>query len=59
MTVAPIVRVTDDADRATIEQAIVALRFKQGRMPAHWVDRRQQVADEIDDLVTRWLEAER
>lgn len=54
---AQIVRVTDDADRATIEQAIKALRLKAKRMPAHWVDRQQQVADEIDALVDRWIAA--
>ena len=51
----PIVRIADDADRATIEQAIVALRLKARRMPAHWTDRQQQVADEVDRLVERWL----
>lgn len=58
MTAQPIVRVTDDADRATIEQAIVALRLKAKRMPKHWTDRRQQVSDEIDGLVDRWMRAE-
>lgn len=50
------IRITDDADRPEIEQAIRALRFKQDRMPAHWVDRRAEVGEEIDDLVTRWLD---
>ena len=53
MTALPIVKVSDDADRATLEQAIKALRLKARRMPAHWVERRQQVADEIDELVAR------
>lgn len=57
MTAVPIVVVTDDADRATIEQAIRALRFKQDRMPAHWTKRREEVGDEIDVLVDRWLAA--
>lgn len=59
MRVAPIIRITDDADRATLEQAIIALRLKATRMPAHWVERRQQVADEVDRLVDRWIAAVR
>lgn len=54
---AQIVRVTDDANRATIEEAIKALRLKAKRMPKHWVDRQQQVADEVDALVDRWIAA--
>lgn len=57
MTALPIVRVTDDADRATLEQAIIALRLQARRMPTHWVERRQQVADEVDELVDRWIAA--
>lgn len=53
MTTTPIIRVTDDADRATLAEAIRALRLKATRMPAHWVERRQQVADEVDELVAR------
>lgn len=52
---AQIVRVTDDADRATLAEAIVALRRKQRRMPEHWADRRAEVGDEIDELVARWV----
>ena len=54
---ATIVRVTDYVDRAELEQAIIALRLKQDRMPAHWHERRQQVADEVDMLVDRWIAA--
>lgn len=57
MTAAPIV-ITDHATRAEIEQAIVLLRNKQKRMPSHWVDRRAEVGDEIDELVTDWLDAD-
>jgi hypothetical protein len=57
VTATPIVHVTDDASRAQIEQAIRALRLKATRMPKHWVDRRQQVDDEVDQLVERWLAA--
>lgn len=52
-----IVRVPDDADRGTIEQAIRALRFKQDRMPRHHVERPAFVGAEIDELVARWLAA--
>lgn len=52
-----IIRVDDCATRATIEAAIAQLRVKQDRMPSHWVDRRAEVADEIDALVDRWLVA--
>lgn len=48
-------RVPDDADRATLEQAIALLRQRQNRMPQHWHERRAEVGDEIDELVTMWL----
>lgn len=54
---AEIIKVTDHATRHEIEQAIVALRAKVQRMPAHWVDRRAEVSDEIDELVTDWINA--
>lgn len=50
-----IARVTDTSTRAEIEAAITALRAKAERMPAHWEDRRAEVADAIDELVDRWL----
>lgn len=53
---AEIIRVHEHDTRANIEAAIAALRIKQQRMPAHWVDRRAEVADEIDELVEQWLE---
>lgn len=52
-----ILRVTDASTRGEIEAAIVELRAKVERMPAHWADRRQAVADEIDDLVDQWIQA--
>lgn len=42
--------------RADIEERIRRKRAAQDRMPMHWVDRRAEIGDEIDDLVTRWLE---
>lgn len=42
--------------RADIEARIRRKREAQDRMPAHWVDRRAEIGDEIDDLVDRWLE---
>ena len=53
----PIVRITDDADRATLEQAIIALRFKQERLPAHFVEKREAISEEIEGLVRMWLAA--
>ncbi|MDF1603384.1 hypothetical protein [Nocardioides sp. YIM 152315] len=44
--------------RAGLELRIMQLRAKQERMPAHWVERRAQVGDEIDALVDRWLLAD-
>jgi hypothetical protein len=50
-----IVRITDHSPRCDIEAAITVLRERQDRMPAHWLDRRADVGDEIDVLVDRWL----
>ena len=44
--------------REHIATQIAELRNKQRRMPAHWVERREQVGDEIDALVADWLVAE-
>lgn len=57
MTAAPIV-ITDHATRAEIAEAIAHLRHKHDRMPKHWADRRAEVMDEIDELVTDWLDAD-
>lgn len=54
----PIVRVTDDADRATLAEAIKALRFKQRRLPAHFIAKRDEIAEELETLVSMWLAAE-
>lgn len=51
--------ITCKSTRAQIESEIRRLRAKQDRMPNHWVDRRAEVGDEIDDLVDFWLLAER
>ena len=50
-------RITDATDRAGIEAAIVALRAKAKRLPAHWVDEQREISDEVDALVDRWLVA--
>lgn len=55
MTAQPMIRVTDDPDQAGVEEAIRVLRDKQRRMPAHWVERRAAVGDDIDELVDMWL----
>lgn len=49
--------ITDDSTRAALAEAIVAMRAKQRRMPIHWVDRRAEVGEEIDELVAAWLRA--
>lgn len=53
------VRVSDDADRATLVTAIQNLRRKQQRMPAHWEARRLEVARDIDALVDRIVAMDR
>jgi chorismate mutase len=47
--------VTDDADRATLAEAIGHLKRKFDRMPAHWEARRLEVMREIERLIDRWL----
>ena len=47
--------VTDTSTRAELKAAIKVLRAKQVRLPAHWVDRRQEIAEEVDVLVARVL----
>lgn len=47
------IRVTDTSSDDDLRAAIKLLRLKQTRMPAHWTDRRNEVADEIDELVAR------
>ena len=51
------VRITDDATRTEIAEAIGYLRARARRMPEHWVDRRQEIADEVDQLVQDYLAA--
>lgn len=52
-----VIRANDHATREELAEAIAALRAKQDRMPAHWTERRQEVANEIDILVDDWLKA--
>lgn len=52
-----IVCVTDTSDRPTIEAAIAVLRAKKNRLPEAWVVEREEISDEIDELVAMWLEA--
>lgn len=49
-------RITNTSPAADIEAAIVELRARQKRMPAHWTERRAEIGEEIDDLVTLRLE---
>jgi len=49
--------VTDGTTKAEIAEAIRHLRTRYNRMPTHWTDRRQVIADEVDHLVTEWLTA--
>ena len=48
----------DTITREHIATQIAELRNKQRRMPAHWVERREQISDQIDALITDWLAAE-
>lgn len=52
-----ILKVTPTSSRADIELAIATLRTKQQRMPTHWIERRAEVGDAIDELVEQWLTA--
>lgn len=49
--------VGSDSTRAELEEAIVNLRTAQKRLPVHFIDRRQKLADMIDVLVDYWLAA--
>lgn len=57
MTATPIVRVTDQADQATIAAAIVVLRAKAERLSRH-DPKRDEIDSEVDQLVDDWLAAE-
>lgn len=50
-----VIRVTDASTRPEIAAAIEALMIRMRRLPRHWVDKRQDAADEIDALVDLWL----
>lgn len=45
------------ASREVITAQIVTLKAQHDRLPAHWVDRRQAIMDQIDKLVDDWLAA--
>lgn len=47
--------ITDTSSKTQVEEAIKALRAKQNRMPSHWVEAREEVAVELEDLVERRL----
>lgn len=49
------IRITENSSKAHVEEAIKALRAKQNRMPSHWVDAREAVAVELEELVERRL----
>ena len=55
MTTAPIVRITDDADRATLVVAIRELRARAKRLPAHHVEDLKVIGREVDRLVAQYL----
>lgn len=50
--------VSDHSSQADIAVAIKILKGRYDRMPRHWVDRRQDVMDEIHQLIDQWHEAE-
>ena len=52
-----VIAIRDASTRAEIEAAIGEMRRRQMRMPEHWVERRAEAGDVIDELVDRWLEA--
>lgn len=55
---ATILRVTDDATRAEIADAIAELKRRHDRLPRHFEAKRQELMDEIEALVDDWLRAE-
>lgn len=59
MTAHQIVRVTDTSTRAELVEAIEVLRARQRRLPVHFVEARDDLADEVDLLVERVLGMDR
>ncbi len=51
-------RINDQSTRPEIALAIAALMTKMRRLPAHWVDQRAAISDEVDGLVDLWLSRE-
>ncbi|MGZ6772826.1 MAG: hypothetical protein ACXVIQ_14630 [Ilumatobacteraceae bacterium] len=45
-------------ERARIEAEIAKARAEQKRLPSHWADRREILAERIDGLVHEWLDAD-
>lgn len=52
------VRITDSSSKAELEEAIRVLRGRQARLPVHFTEARDDLADEIDLLVAQWLACE-
>lgn len=47
--------VTSDTTRAELAEAIGHLRTRRDRLPIHWVEQREEVDDEVGQLITTWL----
>lgn len=58
MSVGEVIVVRDDATREQITIAIEAMKSKHDRLPKHFVAKRQEVMDEIENLVDDWIAAE-
>ena len=50
-------RITDQATREQITEAIAALKAKHDRLPVHYERQRGEIMDEIEGLVDMWLAA--
>jgi hypothetical protein len=54
---ASMIVVTDTSTRTEIEAAIAAKRIESDRLPIHWTDARDKIAEELEILVDAWLKA--
>lgn len=48
-------RITDEATREQIAEAIAVLKVKHDRLPVHYEDARGEIMDEIEALVDDWI----
>lgn len=49
---------TTTRERDAIAEEIAKVRAEQVRLPAHWVDKREMLAQRLETLVREWLDSE-